>query len=162
SLLKAYAAFRQAKQGTVKLILTGQRGWKSEAFFQQLEQHPFRKDILLTGFIEKRFLPELYSHSLALVYPSTYEGFGFPIVEAFSCGTNVICPDNSSLTEVGGLLAYFYPTGEVDRLQAHMQTVYAGGPEVTRRREEALSWVQQFSWNTYAQRLLAALEDLIH
>ena len=159
-LLEAFQYFRKGVNERVRLLITGQKGWKSDEFYKQLEQHPFREDILLTGFVKKRFLPELYSHSLALVYPSIYEGFGIPLIEAMACGTNVICPYNSSLIEVGGNIAFFYPTHDLQALVEAMKKVFKGGAEVAARRKAAVLWANQFSWKAYAQQFMEAVKRL--
>lgn len=149
--LGAYRRFRERFPARVQLVIIGQKGWKSETFFGALEQHPYRDDIVLTGYVPLELLGQAYTHALALVYPSIYEGFGFPVVEALACGTNVICPDNSSLPEVGGDLAYYYPTEREDLLAAHLLTVAAQGPEVVVRAEDGPEWVTRFSWHRYAE-----------
>jgi glycosyltransferase involved in cell wall biosynthesis len=151
-LLRAYQSFREQYSERVQLVIVGQKGWKSEGFFQELEQHPNRTDVILTGFVPLELLGQAYTHALALVYPSFYEGFGFPIVEALACGTNVICPDNSSLPEVGGNLAYYYPAEREDLLADHLRTVALQGPEVVDRAEHGPKWAAQFSWRKYAER----------
>ncbi len=159
-LLEAYQDFRENTKDKIQLILVGQKGWKSEDFYEKLEQHPYRQDILLAGFIEKRFLPEVYSHSLALIYPSIYEGFGLPVVEAMACGTNVICPSNSSLTEVGGEVAFYFENDDREALQAHMQQVHEGGAAILQRRQDALEWSRQFSWERYVEHWGEVLKGL--
>ncbi len=159
-LLDAFEKFRILHKEKIRLLIVGQKGWKAEEFYAKLEQHPLREDILLTGFVEKRYLPELYSHSLGLIYPSIYEGFGLPIVEALSCGTNIICPENSSLTEVGGDLAFYFPTNDTEALVERMLLVAHQGKEVLRRRAAGPQWTEQFSWKKYATLFTQALEKL--
>ena len=159
-LLDAYENFKQWDQKGVQLLIVGQKGWKSESFFEKLERHPFRSDIVLTGYVDKKHLPELYSHSLALIYPSIYEGFGLPVLEAMSCGTNVICPRNSSLTEVGGEYAFFYPTQNKMALVEQMKRLAEGGTVVEQRRAGVRHWAEGFSWETYVKRFEEALEKL--
>ncbi|MEM6396001.1 MAG: glycosyltransferase family 1 protein [Bacteroidota bacterium] len=179
-LLDAYDQFREAHTSPVDLVIVGQKGWKSEAFYEQLAQHPYRADIHLPGFLHFEQLLEAYSHSLALIYPSIYEGFGFPVLEALACGTNVICSDNSSLPEVGGELAYYIAdsrqqgsessrrTGIVRRrpssarpptddtrpprsLTNLMLEIAQQTPEVLRRRAAGSAWATRFSWEKYVE-----------
>ncbi|MCB0707222.1 MAG: glycosyltransferase family 4 protein [Saprospiraceae bacterium] len=160
TLLAAYQLFREENTEKVLLILVGGLGWKSEDFAEKLEAHPYRADIIRPGYVEQQYLPELYTYSKALIYPSEYEGFGLPVLEALACGTNVICTDNSSLSEVGGELAYYFPTHDVSGLKKQMQFVFAGSEEVKRSREAGPKWAATFSWKEYVSSFLKAVEKL--
>lgn len=151
-LLQAFAAFRDQHAERIQLVLVGQMGWKSANFQTELDKHPYRDDIVLTGYVKHELLGQAYTHALALIYPSLYEGFGFPILEALSCGTNVICPNNSSLPEVGGTLAYYYPTHDAEALAKTMALVANKGEEVTERAAAGPAWAAGFSWTEYAKR----------
>ena len=152
TLLDAYQLFREQTDEKVMLIFAGKKGWKTEAFFNKLEKHPYRNDILVTGYVEKRDLIELYSHALALIYPSLYEGFGLPVLEALSCGTRVICSSSSSLPEVGGELAFYFEPHAKIELLAHMKTVFQNINEP--QKKDLLQQAQQFSWENYANELI--------
>jgi glycosyltransferase involved in cell wall biosynthesis len=159
-LLEAYQLFREHVPEQVSLIITGQKGWKSDAFFQALEQHPFRKDILLTGFVPDEALSELYSHALALVYPSEYEGFGFPVLEAYRCGCPVVCADNSSLPEVGGKWAFYHDAHDRDSLYKAMSESYQlRGAAREAYRAEVIQWAQEFTWANYVTQFEQALSN---
>ena len=146
-LLRAYQSFRAQHHERVQLVIIGQKGWKSEHFFQGLGLHPFHQDITLTGFVPLELRGQAYTYTLALVYPRFHEGFGFPIVEALACGANVICPNNSSLPEVGGQSAYYYPVERED----HLLTVARRGPDVVTRAKQGHGWAINFSWQKYAK-----------
>lgn len=91
----------------IQLVLAGKYGWKSAELLHQIQNGPFKHDIIQTGYVESDDLPVLYSQSLALVYPSKYEGFGLPVAEALACGTSVISTANGSLREFEGLPCVF-------------------------------------------------------
>ena len=151
-LLQAFATFRDQYAERIQLVIVGQMGWKSATFQTELNHHPYREDVVLTGYVKHELLGQAYTHALALIYPSLYEGFGFPILEALSCGTNVICPNNSSLPEVGGTLAYYYPTHDAEALATTMALVADKGKEVTERAAAGPAWAAGFSWKEYAKR----------
>ncbi len=159
TLLKAFQLFRQTSTNRILLLIVGQKGWKSDSFFDALAQHPFRRDIILTGFVEKQYLPELYSHALALVYPSEYEGFGFPILEAMACGTQVICANNSSLPEVGGSLAAYFDTHDAAALAEQMHLTCQLPATATGLVAERVCWANQFSWKKYATNFSQAIAN---
>ncbi|OAV44830.1 glycosyltransferase family 1 protein [Lewinella sp. 4G2] len=159
-LLQAFTQLRKRALPQVQCVLVGGKGWKNELLDQALKDHPYRNDIIVTGYVSKDHLLQAYSHAEALVYPSIYEGFGFPILEALSCGTNVICPDNSSLPEVGGELAYYYPTHDTAALTDRMQEVLVGGQHVKERAAAGPAWSARFSWADYARRFNDVLSTL--
>jgi len=160
TLLKGFTLFKEKTPSSVQLLIAGAKGWKSEAFYQALEEHPFREDIRLLGFVSKELLNTLHSHSLAMIYPSIYEGFGFPVLEALCCGGRVICTDNSSLPEVGGDLAVYFSTGDSVQLAERMQEVLEQ-PADEAYRARAAEWVATFSWMKYARQFELALEGIL-
>jgi len=141
-----------------KLPVAGGKGWKTESFYEALEAHPFREDILLTGFVDKRHLIELYTHATALVYPSLYEGFGFPILEALSCGSRVICSNNSSLPEVGGDLALYFPPEDEAALLEQMKVALVEGTD-DEFRQRALQHAHTFSWEKHAFQFMETIQN---
>ena len=89
------------------LVIAGGLGWKYRPILEYIEKSFVRDQIVMTGYVSDEEKEYLYRNACALVFPSYYEGFGFPIVEAMSVGTPVITANNSSLTEVGGDIAYY-------------------------------------------------------
>lgn len=85
----------------LKLVLTGSIGWKSEINLI-LSKSPFRDDIIVTGYVDDSILYKIYANAEIFLYPSFYEGFGLPLIEAMSSGVPVVTSNNSSLQEVGG------------------------------------------------------------
>lgn len=154
-LLEAYELFRQKTEEKVLLIITGKDGWKTATFHQNLEKHPYRQDILLTGYVEKSHLIELYSHALSLIYPSLYEGFGLPVLEALSCQTNVICSNSSSLPEVGGDAAYYFNPKNAEDLAQKMMDVF-NNPQ--KKHDKLLKQANKFSWEKYVKEFVEILQ----
>ncbi len=159
-LLKAYQRFRDQNDELVLLVMVGGKGWKYQSFYDELAQHPYRQDILLTGFVDKRDLPVLYSHALAFIYPSLYEGFGMPILEAMACGTVVICSDRSSMPEVGGSAALYFDPENENELQDLLQDVFLDDSLVKERKELSLREAASFSWENYVHRFMKAIHDI--
>jgi glycosyltransferase involved in cell wall biosynthesis len=159
-LLKAFEAFKNKTQSDYKLVITGQKGWKSDSFFKELNKHPNRKDIVLSGFVSNEELRSLYTHALAFVYPSIYEGFGLPILEAMSCGTPVIAANNSSLPEVGGDAAMYFETKDLLDLASKMELFYDNPKLKAALSLKSLAQASKFSWETYAEEFIDTLENL--
>ena len=160
-LLEAYRQFRESVRERVLLLIVGQQGWKSEPFFRALEEHPFRDDIRLMGFVPDDALSELYSHALGLVYPSEYEGFGFPVLEAYACGCLVVCSDNSSLPEVGGKWAFYHNAYEASELARALEELYTLPDAERKQRQRAVQgWSAGFTWRAYVEKLEDELTKL--
>jgi len=86
----------------VQLVLVGGKGYGAERVFEEIEKSPYKKDIVLLGYVDKEDLPYLLNAADVFVFPSLYEGFGIPILEAFACGTPVVTSNTTGCTEVAG------------------------------------------------------------
>lgn len=156
-LLQAYQQFRERHEERVLLVIVGGKGWKYKSFYKELAQHLYREDILLLGFVDKQDLPPLYTLALALLYPSLYEGFGLPILEAMACGTVVICSNSSSLSEVGGKAALYLNPKDEAKLLSHMLAVVQDKLKTEEKRLLSLHQAATFSWESSIQLLLDAI-----
>ncbi len=158
-LLEAFRLFRERASDKVQLVIAGGAGWKSEAFFAALEQHPFAADIVLPGFVPAEDLPALYSSAVAFVYPSRYEGFGLPILEAASCGTAVITADNSSLPEAAGPGGLFFTASDPEDLANRMEALYRNEHLRKDLGARGLAHARGFSWDLFAAEFLRLLKE---
>ena len=160
-LLKAYEQFVLQNGTHFDLVIAGGIGWKSENFQNALAQHPYKKQIKLLGYVKKEFLPVLYTHSTALIYPSLYEGFGFPVLEAMACGTAVICSNTSSLPEVGGKIAHYFPPQSSEQLTKLMTLVSEyNDAQQEQVYEKSLHHAAQFSWKKHVDLFIQTIENL--
>jgi glycosyltransferase involved in cell wall biosynthesis len=107
-LLDAYQLFREKTNYTHSLVFCGGKGWKNEAFYLKIKNHPYKNDIKMMGYVNKEELKKLYATTTAFIYPSLYEGFGFPVAEAMGCGAPCIISDRASLPEVGGAAVKYF------------------------------------------------------
>jgi alpha-1,3-rhamnosyl/mannosyltransferase len=154
-LLAAYAALPRALREHHPLVLTGARGWKIETIAQRLALHGLENDIRLLGYVPDEALPGLYAGATALVWPSLYEGFGLPPLEAMACGCPAIVSNAASLPEVVGDAGVLIDPQDVPSWTAAMQRMAedAAWREEWRRR----GFVQRalFSWRRCALETLA-------
>jgi glycosyltransferase involved in cell wall biosynthesis len=105
TLVEGYNAFRERNQDIKHppaLVIAGASGWKEKKAHRVIDQSPYKNEIIQIGFVSEEDKICLYNLALAFVYPSLYEGFGFPVVEAMRCGVPTIVAHTSSLVEVGG------------------------------------------------------------
>lgn len=158
-LLKAFATFcLESKEQDIELVFAGQMGWKSAGFQEALAKHPYRDKIKLLGFVAFLDLPILYTHAIALVYPSKYEGFGLPIIEALACGTDVITAKNSSLKEIGEGVAFFFETDEVASLVARMEEVFYSEEDRSLKNQQDS---EKFSWEQCAHVFWQNVQEVV-
>ncbi len=151
-------ANRKSQIGNWALVIAGGRGWLYEETFATVERLGLSGDVVFLGYVPEADLPSLYSLARLFVFPSLYEGFGLPPLEAMACGTPVVCAHTSSLPEVAGDAALLVDPLDADGLAAAMQQ--ALGDEGLRARlvERGLRQAARFTWRAAAQQLLAIYE----
>jgi glycosyltransferase involved in cell wall biosynthesis len=137
-----------------KLVVAGSRGWLHSPVDLLVKREGLQGQVIFTGYVPGDDLPALYAGASLFVYPSLYEGFGLPVVEAMACGTPVITSNRSSLPEVAGDAALLVnPESESELMEALMRLL-----EDQQMREEyswrSLQRSKQFSWETSAQETL--------
>ena len=110
------AAYKKAQLKDVKLVCAGGEGWMYSDVFRAVTELQLSRDVLFPGFVPDAELPLWYSAAEAFVYPSAYEGFGLPVLEALACGTPVITTTSGSLVEVAGRAALLCPPDDAPTL----------------------------------------------
>ncbi len=161
NLQTTIAAFRkllaEPGQAERRLVLVGTRGWKIDRLLDEVLDDPALRDrVIITGYVADEDLAALYSGGLAFVYPSLYEGFGLPPLEAMQCGLPVITSDTSSLPEVVGEAGIMVDPGDSDALAGAMLRVGDDSGLRHRMRERGLARAARFSWSRCARQTAAA------
>jgi glycosyltransferase involved in cell wall biosynthesis len=159
TLLEAYAEV--ARRHDAPLIVGGGKGWLYDAVFQRLEELGLREQVRFVGYIEEEELPLWYAAATVFVFPSIYEGFGMPPLEAMACGTPVITSNSSSLPEVVGDAGLMAPPDEPAAFAAAIDRVLSDAGLRQELRERGLAQAARFTWRTTAERTLAAYEDVV-
>lgn len=162
NLLKAYEIFRSTTGLSYKLVLAGNQKWWVDSIKSAYNQHPFKKDIILTGRVSLSQLHHLMASAEALTYVSYFEGFGIPVVEAFRCGTPVITSNITSMPEVAGEAALLVNPYEPDDIARAMRQI-AGNNELRNKLiAKGFEQMQSFRWELTAQRLWHAIEKTLN
>jgi len=154
-LIHAFAILREAMPET-QLAIAGGRGWLCQDIFAAAEAHG--ESVRLLGFVDEAHLPALYRGAALLAFPSLYEGFGLPVLEAMACGVPVVCSNVSSLPEVAGDAAVLVDPFDVGGLAEAMERVLQ---DADRRRDMVARGIAQaarFTWDEAARQLLAAFD----
>lgn len=158
SLIRAWSQMRKAHGLPHRLVIAGGRGWLYEKLFQEVATSEQREHIVLPGFVEDSDLPALYSAADVFAFPSLYEGFGIPVVEAMACGTPVVCADNSSLPEAAGLAALLVPATDSGALADAMARIITDATLRSELCRQGLRHARRFTWTTAARTLLDTYE----
>ena len=161
SLVEAFEALQRLDHpvyGKYSLVLAGTRGWKCEELFEAVEKSPFRDRIILAGYITDSEKAALYNLASVFVYPSFYEGFGFPPLEAMACGTPVIASHSSSLPEVVGSAGILIDPYQPDELFRALQEVLLQPGLCETLSKKGLIQAKKFTWEKTAKETL----DILH
>ena len=156
--IRAYDLLKERTSLPHKLVIAGEQGWKFDRV-KALEGVRYREDVLFTGFAADEDMPALYSAADLFAFPTLYEGFGIPVIEAQRCGTPVVTSNCSALPEVAGDGAVLVDPHDVENICAGMTKVlgdkdYAG--ELIRR---GLENAKRFSWEKSAELLNQIIEE---
>ncbi len=123
-LISVFGALKKKGLFEGKLVLCGPRGWYYQSIFEKIEELKLKEDVMVLGYIPDEDLPCIYNAAEIFVYPSFYEGFGLPVLEAMSCGCPVVVSNRSALSElVGDAGVLFDPTREEDLEQAILRVL---------------------------------------
>ena len=147
-------AYYKLRPEGVKLICAGGKGWLFEDVFKTVEELQLGQDVLFPGFLPAEELPLWYSACSTFVYPSDYEGFGFPVLEAMACGAPTITTSAASLPEVAGQAAQLLPPGDADALAEGIDRVLGTPALQSKLAEAGPTQASRFCWET-AGRLTA-------
>ncbi len=156
NLLRLMEALRALPDPDVALVLVGGKGWLYDDIFAGVQRLGLTGRVIFPGYIAEADLPAVYNLAIVLAYPSLYEGFGIPPLEAMACGTPVVCSHSSSLPEVAGDAALMVDPLDTAALTHALQRVLDDGSLRADLRRRGLEQAQRFTWDAAAQRLLAA------
>lgn len=161
-LIKAYASLRGVHTGNrlPKLVIVGRRGWLYDETLRALEETDVKDSVVLTGYVPESDLPALYSGALCFVYPSYFEGFGLPPLEAMKCGTPVVVGNATSLPEVVGDAGLQVDPFDVSAIAGAINELINN---LELRRElsvKGLKRAELFEWRNTARQTLRVYEQV--
>lgn len=159
--LRAHALLPARLRQRCPLVISGARGWHLSELEKMMAAAAARDELIVPGFVDDDSLADLYSGAAALLYPSRYEGFGLPPLEAMACGTPVILSNAASLPEVGGVAAVYHSPDDAEALASAMQRMLDDAAYRQERAQASLMQAARFSWQQAAQHTLAAYRDAL-
>lgn len=157
-LLRGYALLRKKVQ-LPPLVIAGPKGWHHQEVFSAAEELGLQEDVVFAGYIPQDELPLWYNVADLFVYPSLYEGFGLPPLEAMACGTPVIISNSSSLPEVVGGAGILVNPDSAEEMAEAMQRLLADNSLRAEMRQRGLKRARQFSWQKAAQDTVKVYEQ---
>lgn len=143
------------------LVIAGRKGWLCDDFFARLEQSPARQFVRLPGYIPDEDLPALYAGAQAFVFPSLYEGFGLPVLEAMACGTPVAASCAASIPEIGGDAALYFDPTEVEAITEVVRRLLRDAALREAARARGIARAAHFSWERTAKETSAVYDAAI-
>ena len=160
-LIEAFHLARQEKPIPHMLVIGGKKGWLYEEIFAKAEELKLLDQVIFPGFIDEADLPVLYRAADFFAYPSLYEGFGIPVIEALASGTPVLISNNSCLPEAGGPGARYVDAKNVEEIAQAIVDLAEDRALHAELARAGLAHAAQFTWERSAQQLLAAYQHVL-
>lgn len=153
-LLDAYEKLCRTKEHVPQLVLAGGKGWLCADIYKKARKMNLGNKVIFIGYVEQADSPVLMCGASAFVFPSLYEGFGMPPLEAMACGTPVILSDTTSLPEVAGNAGIFVNPANIDDLYRAMRTVLEEHKNRDRVRMLGIQKASGYTWRISAEILM--------
>lgn len=159
-LVKSYVELRKENNIDLKLVLVGRKGWKVDELLKNINSK-YSKDIIVTGFVDDEDLPQIYIGSKCFIFPSLYEGFGIPVIEAMSLGVPVIVSDTSSLPEVVGKCGMLFSNNNKEDLKLKInEFINMSKEEVRELSLKEIERAKLFNWKRESKKLIKSLQEV--
>jgi len=152
-LVRAYARRRR----DFRLVLAGMRGFHTRPIEKLIAGLSVSDSVHLTGWIPRDQLYQLYERAQAFIYPSTFEGFGMPVLEAMAAGVPVACSDIAPLRDVAGDAALFFDPLDEDAIAGALERIVTDAPLRQRLGQAGAERARRFTWERTAQQTLSVL-----
>jgi glycosyltransferase involved in cell wall biosynthesis len=151
NLLKAFSIFKKRLQSNMKLLIAGRLAWKNEEFLQLIKTYKYRSDVVLTGYLTEKELANVLGSAYALVYPSFFEGFGVPVVEAMKCEVPVLTSEKTSMEEAAGDAALYFNPNDHQDIADKMMLIYKDENLRKQLIEKSKTNAAKYDWEKSAE-----------
>lgn len=156
TLIDAYAQLKPDER--LPLVIAGGKGWDYDAIFERVERYKLTESVHFPGFIPIDELALWYNSAEVFIYPSVYEGFGLPVLEAMACGTPIVIADASSLPEVGGDAALKVPPLDVDAWVDALKRAFQDADWRIKASQRGIELAQAYSWRETARLTMGSYQ----
>ncbi|MDD5085530.1 MAG: glycosyltransferase family 1 protein [Candidatus Omnitrophica bacterium] len=159
-LIEAFGLFKKNLKGPEKLVIVGMKGWDYPEIMDKIRNLGLENEVVFTGYVSGVELAALYGMAKIFVFPSLYEGFGLPVLEAMACGAPVVTSNTSSLPEVTGEAAMKVNPLSVDEIYGAIEKLWCNDSLRKELIDRASQKVKQFSWRKTAHEVVKVYEEL--
>lgn len=160
NLIRLIEAFSKLKSQNLDLVIAGKPGWLFEEIYAGPKKFGVEERVKFLGFVPDEKIPALYSGAEIFVYPSLYEGFGLPILEAMACGTPVLTSNTTSMPEVSGGNAHLVNPEKVSEIKSGIENLLRSSAKREQLSRKGLDWVKNFTWEKTARETIAVFEKV--
>ena len=159
-LIEAYSKLPMELLAKYQLVIAGKRSWKVEEILAKVKQLGLNDKVVFTGFVDDNDLPLLMNAANLLVFPSLYEGFGIPPLEAMACGTPVVASNTSSIPEVVGDAALLFDPYNIKEMTKAINRALTDVKLRNKLRKRGFERIKQFSWEKAARETLQVYKEV--
>ena len=165
-LIRAYKIFRERvkdqKTEIPQMVIAGGKGWMYEQIFHTVKELSLEDKVIFTGYVDEEEKPILMGGALAFCFPSFYEGFGMPPIEAMACGTPVLTSNTSSLAEVTHDAALQVDPYDLEKMAESLERLYNDGGLRNELKEKGWERAGKYSWQNAVEALHQAYESIMN
>jgi len=161
-LLDAYALYRRrAKSHALPLVIAGHPGWGNKEFHRRIRQVEASTGVIYLGYVRQDHLPTLIAGARALLYPSLYEGFGLPVIEAMQSGTAVLTSKDSAMSEIAGGAALLTNPYDIEQMASNLFELASDDSLTQKCQEYGILRSAEFGWQFCANQTLSIYKRLL-
>ena len=161
NLLKAFSLFKKRQRSNMKLLIAGRLAWDYDQIVEKMETYKYRQDVKLMGYIEEEALAKLVAGAYALVFPSYFEGFGVPILEAMQSNVPVITSTTSSMHEIAEEAALFADPADPAGIADQMKRIFTNENLRSQLIEKGKVVAEKYSWQQTSELMWQAIQQAV-
>lgn len=162
TIIKAYNLFNKCNNENIKLVLAGKKGWLYDDIFKLIKEFKIEDKVIFTDYVDDDDKPALYQGAEIFLFPSLYEGFGIPVVEAMASGTPVITSNSSSLPEVAGEAAIITDPMDYKEISRSIERILNDSELRENMINEGIKQADKFNWDESAEKLKKLYYDVYY
>lgn len=159
-IIDAYAALKNQIDENICLVIAGKKGWMYEDIFNKVDTYGLKDDVIFTGYVDEKDKPIIYKMSKVFIFPSLYEGFGMPVLEAMAAGVPVITSNTSALPEVVGDAGILVNPYDILEIANSLKKILEDSQIRLQLIEKGLKQSLKFSWKKSAEKLLEIYKEV--